>query len=202
VSENQNRLHEFQVWHAFDAKRTYMASADIAEGVGGDASVLYVWDITDMRNMRMCAKFSSNKVSLTEFAYVCSKILALYGNPYLFAERNGLSAGMIDALRITYGYQNIACESKNGEPGVYSHVSVKLKACLWAREMLTTEGFGFTIYDKELVDEMSTFVKKDGKSDKTMYAAINPAHDDHIMTFIWACWGLSQDVVDKYFIVA
>lgn len=190
MSENQNRLYEFLMWHAFDQKKTYCASADIAEGVGGDASVLYVWDVTDTSRIKLCAKFSSNRVSLTEFAYVCSKILALYGNPYLFAERNGLSAGMIDSLKITYGYQNIACESKNGEAGVYSHVSVKLKSCLWAREMLTTEGFGFVIYDKDLVDEMSTFVKKDGKSDKTMYAAISPAHDDHIMAFVWLCYAL------------
>ena len=201
VSENQNRLYEFKMWHAFDQKRTYCASADIAEGVGGDASVLYVWDVTDTSRIKLCAKFASNRVSLTEFAYICSKILALYGNPYLFAERNGLSAGMIDALRITYGYQNIACESKNGEAGVYSHVSVKLKSCLWAREMLTTEGFGFIAYDKDLIDEMSTFVKKDGKSDKTMYAAISPAHDDHIMAFVWLCYALQTDIVDKYFIV-
>lgn len=206
VSEREDRLYEFEMWHEFDPKRAYLASCDIAEGIGGDASVLYVWDVTETRNIRMCAKFSSNRVSLVEFAYICSKILPVYGNPFLFGERNGLSAGFMDSLRITYGYQNIACESKNGEAGIYSHVSVKLRACLWAREMMTTDGFGFTIYDKDLVDEMSVFVKRDGsrgqKSDKTMYAALPPAHDDHIMSFIWACWGLSQELVDKYFVVA
>lgn len=201
VSENQNRIYEFKMWHAFDAKRTYLGSCDIAEGVGGDSSVLYVWDVTDTRNVRMCAKFSSNRVSLTEFAFICSKILALYGNPFLFGERNGLSAGMLDSLRITYGYENIAAESKNGEAGIYSHVSVKLKSCLWCRDMLTTDGFGFTIYDKELLDEMGTFVKKDGKSDKTMYAAISPAHDDCIMSFVWACYALQQEIAEKYFVV-
>ena len=201
ISEKQDRLYEFQMWHEFDKDRTYVASGDIAEGVGGDASVLQVWDVTDTKNITLVAKFSSNRVSLVEFAYVCSKILPLYGNPYLFAERNGLSAGMIDALRITYQYPNIACESKNGEAGIYSHVSVKIKACLWARDMLTTDGFGFRIYDKELIDEMSTFVKKDGKSDKTMYAAISPAHDDNIMSFVWMCYSLQNDVVDKYYVL-
>ena len=201
ISEKQDRLYEFQMWHEFDKDRTYVASGDIAEGVGGDASVLQVWDVTDTKNITLVAKFSSNRVSLVEFAYICSKILPLYGNPYLFAERNGLSAGMIDALRITYQYPNIACESKNGEAGIYSHVSVKIKACLWARDMLTTDGFGFRIYDKELIDEMSTFVKKDGKSDKTMYAAISPAHDDNIMSFVWMCYSLQNDVVDKYYVL-
>lgn len=201
ISEKQDRLYEFQMWHEFDKDRTYVASGDIAEGVGGDASVLQVWDVTDTKNITLVAKFSSNRVSLVEFAYICSKILPLYGNPYLFAERNGLSAGMIDALRITYQYPNIACESKNGEAGIYSHVSVKIKACLWARDMLTTDGFGFRIYDKELIDEMSTFVKKDGKSDKTMYVAISPAHDDNIMSFVWMCYSLQNDVVDKYYVL-
>ena len=202
LSENQKRLFEFQMWHEFDRTRTYMASGDVAEGVGGDSSVLYVWDVTDLKNVRMCARFSSNQVSMTEFAYVCSKILAAYGDPYLFVERNGLSSGMIDALRLTYGYQNVAAESKNGEFGIYSHAAVKIKACLWAREMLTTDGFGFTVYDKDLVDEMGTFVKRDGKSDKTTYAAVSPAHDDHVMAFVWACWALSKDLVEKYFVVA
>lgn len=202
LSENQKRLFEFQMWHEFDKGRTYMASGDVAEGVGGDSSVLYVWDVTDLKNVRMCAKFSSNRASTTEFAYVCSKILAAYGDPFLFVERNGLSSGAIDALRLTYGYQNVAAESRNGEFGIYSHAAVKIKACLWAREMLTTDGFGFTVYDKDLVDEMGTFVKRDGKSDKTTYAAVSPAHDDHVMSFVWACWALSKDVVEKYFIVA
>lgn len=201
MSENQDRLHEFQMWHCFDPKRAYVASFDVSEGLGSDASVLYVWDVTDTSCIKMCAKFSSNRVSLVEFAYVCSKVLALYGSPFLFGERNGLSAGFIDSLRVTYRYQNVACESKNGEAGVYSHVSVKIKACLWAREMTTTDGFGFAIYDKDLIDEMPVFVKKDSKGGRTMYQALQPAHDDHVMAFVWACWGLSRDVIDKYFVV-
>ena len=173
----------------------------MSEGIGQDSSVLYVWDVTDLQDIRMCAKFSSNKVSLVEFAYVCSKILPLYGNPWLFAERNGLSKGALDSLRITYGYQNVACESKNGEPGIYSHVTVKGPACLWLRDMMTTQGFGFTIYDKDLVDEIGTFVKKDTKGVQTVFHAAPPAHDDHVMALVWACWGLRKDVIDRYFLV-
>lgn len=127
--------------------------------------------MTDLSDIRLCAKFDSNTVSLVEFAFVCSKILAIYGNPYLFCERNGVSAGMLDSLRITYKYPNIAVESKNSEPGIYSHVSVKGKSCLWARDMMTTQGFGFTIYDNDLIDELGTFVKKDTKGNYTVFTA-------------------------------
>jgi hypothetical protein len=52
------------MWHEFEQKKTYLASADISEGIGGDSSVLYVWDVSDLSNIKMCAKFSSNTISL------------------------------------------------------------------------------------------------------------------------------------------
>lgn len=201
ISSDQTQQYEFLMWHEFRGNRTYMASADIAEGVGGDSSVLYVWDVTDLKNIIMCAKFSSNSVSLVEFAFIVRRILSLYNDPYLFCERNGVSAGMIDSLRITYNYQNIAIENKKNEPGIYSHVQVKGKACLWARDMLTMEGFGFTLYDKDLIDDFEVFVKKDTKGMHNVYQAMpGPnSHDDHIMAFIWGCFALHNDLVNKYF---
>ena len=64
VSQDNSELFEFEMWHEFKSDRTYLASADISEGIGGDSSVLYIWDVTDLRNIIMCARFSSNTVSL------------------------------------------------------------------------------------------------------------------------------------------
>ena len=152
----------------------------------------------------MSAKFSSNTTSLVQFAYVANKILALYNNPWLAAERNGVSAGMLDSLRITYGYSNIASENKKKEPGIYSHITVKERACLWARDMMTTSCFGFTLYDKDLLDELSIFVKKDSAAARNIYHAMpGPnSHDDHVMAFIWGLYLLHNDRVNDYFIVA
>lgn len=199
ISEQEDKLYEFTMWHEFDPNKTYVATGDIAEGVGGDSSVLYVWDVTDLSNIIMCAMFESNQVSVVEFAFIISRILKLYNNPYFIAERNGCSAGTIDSLRITYKYPRIVNEGRNGEAGVFSHVTVKGKSCLWAREMVTTQGFGFTIYDKDLLEEWTTFVKKDTKGVNLVYQALPPAHDDHIMAFIWLCYILQNEVVEKYF---
>lgn len=191
------------MWHEFRVNRTYLASADIAEGIGGDSSVLYIWDVTDLSNIVMCAKFSSNVTSLVQFAYIASKMLALYNNPWLAAERNGVSAGMLDALRITYGYTKIIIDNKKREPGIYSHVQVKSRACLWARDMMTTDCFGWTLYDKDLIDEMALFIKKDTKGVQNVYHAMpGPnSHDDHVMAFIWGAYALHNDRVQDYFIV-
>ena len=203
VSENEDEVYEFEMWHEFKQNHAYLASADISEGVGSDASVLYVWDVTSMTDITMCAKFSSNTVSLVQFAYVISKILSLYGNPPLAAERNGVSAGTLDSLRITYGYPNVIVENKKNEAGIYSHVQVKGKACLWARDMFTTRGIGFTIYDKALIDELNIFCKKDTKGVHLVYQALPgpDSHDDHVMAFIWACFILHQDRIDQHFMV-
>lgn len=203
VSEAEDELFEFDMWKEFKPNHTYLASADISEGIGGDSSVLYIWDVTDLKDIHMCAKFSSNTVSLVQFAYIASKMLALYNNPWLAAERNGVSAGMLDSLRITYGYRNIIVDNKKGEAGIYSHVQVKGKACLWAREMMTNEAFGFTFYDKDLIDEMALFIKKDTKGMHNVYHAMpGPnSHDDHMLAFIWCTYALSNDKVNDYFIV-
>lgn len=201
LSQDEKKIFTFRMWREFSPDCAYLASADISEGIGGDSSVLYVWDVTDLSRIEMVAAFSSNRLKLVEFAYVARKMLALYGDPWLFAERNGVSAGMIDSLKVTYGYERIAAESKNGEAGIYSHVTVKEKATLWARDMITTQGFGFVIYDKELVDEMQSFVKKDTSGVRAIFSAAAGAHDDHIMTLVWACWGLSPKLVEKYYIV-
>ena len=203
VSQDEKQLFEFDMWHEFEPQKTYAASMDIAEGVGQDASVLYIWDVTDLEDIKMCARYSDNHTSVVQFAYIARKMLALYNDPPLAGERNGVSAGTMDSLRITYGYDNIVRENKKNEAGIYSHVTVKEKACQWTKTMTSTRGMGFTIYDKELVDEMGIFCKKDTKGKHILYEALpGPnSHDDHMMAFVWLTYILNPEIIDKYFIV-
>ena len=78
---------------------------------------------------------------------------------------------------------------------------MKERACIWAKQMATTRGFGFTIYDKELVDELGIFCRKDNKGSHLIYQALpGPnSHDDHVMAFIWLTFMLNKDVIDRYF---
>ena len=74
---------------------------------------------------------------------------------------------------------------------------------MWARDMMTTECFGWTIYDKELVDELAIFIKKDTKGMQNVYHAMpGPnSHDDHVMAFIWGAYVLHNDRVQDHYIV-
>lgn len=131
MSQSGDEVFEFEMWHEFNPTHAYVASGDIAEGVGADSSVLYIWDVTYTSKITMCARFSSNTVSVVQFAYIANEILKLYGKPWLACERNGVSIGMLDSLRITYGYPSIVVENKKNEPGIFSHVTVKERACAW-----------------------------------------------------------------------
>lgn len=200
ISQDGKKTFTFRMYRKFDPDRTYLCSSDIAEGIGKDSSVLYMWDITDTSNIRMVAKFSDNSISLIEFAYVTYRICQMYNNPFLACESNGLAIGYIEQLRQTYEYDNFVRMNRDNGCGIQSHVQVKSRACLWARDMLTTVGFGFELNDLNLIDEMGTFIKKDTRV-QNVYAAIGDNHDDHLMTLIWACWILNPENIEKYYVV-
>ena len=194
------KAYEFLMWEAFDPTHTYVAGGDISEGVGGDFSVLYIFDITDLSKITLCARFWNNKITPMEFAYVTVKILALYGNPYYICESNAVGSAYIETMRVTYKYYNIVREGKDGDPGVRSHVQTKGRACLWLKDMFTTQGFDWIIPDMDLINEISNFVKKDVKI-HISYAAMQGAHDDLVMALMWVAYVLQPDVIEKYYIV-
>lgn len=189
------------MYDVFNPEHAYLVTSDVAEGIGKDASVLYVWDVTDTSNIRMVLKFSSNAVSILEFAYITNHICKMYNNPFLACESNGIALGYIEQLRVTYEYENFVRLNRDNGCGIQSHVQVKSKACLWFRDMMTTVGFGFELNDLNLIDEFGTFIKKDTRV-QNVYQAIGDNHDDHVMTMIWACWILNPENIEKYFMVA
>lgn len=70
VSADAKKTFKFKMWREFNPDRTYLASGDVAEGNGGDSSVLYVWDVSDMAAIEMVAVFSSDSTTISEFAYL------------------------------------------------------------------------------------------------------------------------------------
>ena len=197
--EDPNCKFTFSCYHKFDPRRTYLAAADSSEGTLGDASVLYVFDITNFSNIRMCAKFSQNNVSTTEFAYIMYNILKKYYNPYLAIERNTAGTAVVDALcQTVYNYENVVVLNKHNRPGIFSHMQIKQKACLWIRELFAIDEFNIHLYDSKVIDEMDTFIKKD-TAQHIVYGAMVKKHDDHLMCLIWALYILEQENLQKYY---
>ena len=199
-NSNAKNCYSFRMWHERKDEHAYLASADVADGSGGDSSVLYVWDVTDTSKITPCAKFISNSIPVIEFAYVIHRICSLFGNPYLAVESNSIGAELIHQLSMTYSYENFVKLNKKNEPGIFSHVQIKSKACLWFKEMMTTAGVSIEVYDKEAVNEMETFIRKDTAS-HLVYNALRGSHDDSIISLIWMAYVLSPENVENYFTV-
>jgi len=200
--ERKNDLFYVQ-YYAFNPYRTYMASVDCAEGTGGDSSVLYIWDITDFTRIKMAAKYSSNTITPTEFAYVINYVCAQYQNPYIAGERNSCGASMFDALTKTvHNYENFIIINKNNLPGIMSHIQIKSKACLFAREIfsLKPEYFTIEIHDENILIDAENFIKYP-TAQHIVYKGREKKKDDHIMCMLWFLYILSKDYIEKYYTV-
>lgn len=208
---NPNNHWTYSEFFAYRDGRTYVASADVAEGTGQDSSVLYVFDITEGHKICLCAAFSSPKASPSEFARVILHVLHRYGDPMLFIESNSVGGEVVEVLIHTgivvfatkrrEFYTNIAVYNRRlSEPGIQSNTNVKTKACLNLQRIVQNRSYELILPDEELFRELPFFEKQDG-SYQTVYRAAKGRHDDHVMTLVWGLFPYSKEILEKYFIV-
>ena len=193
----ESKEFKIRIYHKFREDRTYLISVDVGEGVGKDFSVCYVWDVTDMTNIIMCAKFSDNTIATNEFAYVISRIYRMYGQAWLAIESNSIGKSVIDLLIQLYNCENHVMMNKGG-PGIFSHAQSKSKACRFVKNLLGNPDVNVNLYDDALIDEMDFFVQKN-TAKHILFNAIPGKHDDHIMTFIWGLYVLNEKDISNYF---
>jgi len=182
-----------RIYHRCELGHVYVAGADIAEGSGGDSSCLIILDITNIRDIKVAALFSSPTISITEFAALSARLLNAYNLPLLLAENNGVGAGYLSMLNDTYKYPTLL--SYTGDTlGIHSSTKSKLDACLWLRELMTSDELKFSLYNQELISELSHFSKTDSRN-VINYCAPKKMHDDLVMTLIWAVFLLKPDLL-------
>ena len=196
-----DKTYELKQWYLPSLGRTYLMSGDVGDGVGLDSSVLHVWDITEFANIRLVASFSSNKISTAEFAVFIDAVGRLYNFPYFVLESNGLGRAVLDLLSSVYQYPHIirySSNKRNSTLGIFSHIQIKVRACKFIKDMLSTGIMQFDIPDEDLIEEMPYFVRK-ATSYHAVYEAIRGKHDDQIMSWIWAIFCLSDEILPSYF---
>jgi hypothetical protein len=199
----QNAEYKVKIWHQFDESRTYICACDTSDGTGRDSSVIQIWDVTDYNKVYQCAAFSSNKVSVPEFAFITIKLCAHYRNPIITGECNAMGRSLFDQLQTVYEYENFTYLEKNGKPGIYSNNSKKLQACTWFQDYLSMPETHIEINDVSIIDDMTVFVRQETATGRSFsYRASGNAHDDYVMTMIWAMFTLYKDNVDKCYITA
>ena len=194
----------YLLWEEPDPERVYVVGVDIAEGVGENASVAQIFDVTDLTNITQVATYWNNKISPYNFTTKLYEILEHWGSPLVAIERNNCGAQVVDNLYNNFNYTNMVnfspqkskSTSYSNRLGVVAHTNTKYKGVMnmryWVNEVKSIK-----IRDIKTVNELKDFVRYPNGT----WAAkkINGCLDDRVMSLIWCLIFLEDSVTERYF---
>lgn len=199
--------YDVKIWKEPEPNHAYVLGVDIADGSGGDNSVIQIFDVTNYRNIEQVVSFNSRQIDTNTLALITTRLGLRYNTALVSGERNGVGAGFFDALCNVFEYDN-TINFKNKEemadrPGIYSTNNNKIDACLWAKQLLSLS-LHYPEYAQVILRENSTCYEMEYFESKTLnrtvtYNASKNNHDDFVMSFIWAMFALRLDMAENYF---
>lgn len=191
----------YLVWEQPSLEKIYVVGVDIAEGVGKDASVIQILDITEPTSIKQVAIYHNNKISPSEFTPKLREILQHWGDPLAMIERNSCGGQVVDNLKREYNYENIVSwgidkvvNKASNKLGIIAHTNTKYAAVLNQRYWVNTLK-SVQINDINTVMEMKDFVR----SKNGLWSAKHGAHDDRVMSLAWALMILHEDISPIFF---
>lgn len=189
----------YKIWEDPDSSRTYVAGVDVSEGVGGDASVIQILDITDLKDIKQVAEYHNNQIAPAEFSNKLYDILLNWGSPLALIERNNQGGQVCDRLVLDFAYEKVVSwgakkAHKTQQNGVLSHTNTKHSAVLNQRYFIN-EMRVVTFRSINTLNEFKTFVRYPNGT----WKAKGGEHDDRVMAFIWALMILFNEITEIYF---
>ena len=176
------------VWEPCDYSRTYMVVADVARGDGKDYSAFH---IIDVENNVQVAEYKG-QLGTKEFGYLLVGIATEYNEALLVIENASIGWATIQTV-IDRGYQNLYYSPKSGEVRADSYfdqymdtsrmvagftMSSRVRPMLIGKFQEYLSDKGVTIQSKRLIEEMKTFIWRNGRPE-----AQQGYHDDLVMSF-------------------
>jgi len=192
----------YLVWEPPSNDKLYVAGVDVSEGVGQAATVIQIFDITDLKNIEQVAVYHNNTINPIQFTQKCLDILHNWGNPPACIERNNCGAQVVDQLKLQHSYPNIVSYGpKVGDKtfnrhGILAHTNTKYKGVINMRYYLN-ELRAVKIRDRFTLNELKGFVRYPNGTWAASPGSDN--WDDRVMSLMWALIVLENDVVEKYF---
>jgi hypothetical protein len=189
----------YKIWENYDPEKVYCIGGDVSEGVGLDASVLEIFDITNPTNIVQVAEYYNNQIGPSEFTNVVNEIAQHWGSPLLLVERNNQGTGVCDRLANEFTYQNLVSwgakeAHKNKQNGMLSHINTKYKAVLNMRYFVN-EAQSVTFRSLDCLKEFKNFVRYPNGS----WKAKSGEHDDRVMAIVWCLMSLYNEITEQYF---
>lgn len=167
----------------------YIAGADIAEGRGGDYSVLWIEGQEGLQR-ELCAVIHSNHIAVDTFAFMSKELLEEYYNPHVIGGADAFGTTYLQYL-VDLGYpkSKIYCSDKKGEKLGYQEIEKTQQ-----RDILLLESAirsGLRIRYKPAIQELFAIQWKDVKGISRAESA-KGEHDDLISAMSKANFGFSQ----------
>jgi hypothetical protein len=190
---------KYKIWEEYDPEKIYVVGGDVSEGVGLDASVLQIFDITNPAEIIQVAEYHNNEIGPSEFTNEINEICLHWGQPLLLIERNNQGTGVCDRMANEFAYPNLvswgAKEShKNKQNGMISHINTKYKAVLNMRYFVN-ENKSVKFRSLDTLKELKNFIRYSNGS----WKAKSGEHDDRVMAMVWGLMGLYNDIAELYF---
>jgi len=192
----------YLIWDPPADDKLYIVGVDIGEGLGLNASVAQILDITDLTNIKQVGQYYTKSLNPYNFTQKLHEILNHWGRPTVAIERNSCGGQVVDNLRNNFNYENIVswgAKPIDNKPferiGILSHVNTKYRGIMnmryWLNEMRVVH-----LNDIKTLQELSEFVRKpnntwSGRTPNTL--------DDRVMALVWALVVLENELCTKYF---
>ena len=189
----------YKIWEEYDPEKIYVIGGDVSEGLGLDASVLQILDVTNPKEIIQVAEYWTNTKGPSEFTNEVVDVCGHWGNPLLLIERNNQGTGVCDTLANTHMYQNLVSwgakeAHKNKQNGMISHINTKYKA-VENQRYFVNEAQSVVFRNIDTLKEFKTFVRYPNGS----WKAKSGEHDDRVMAVVWALMALYKDITELYF---
>jgi len=178
----------------------YIATVNIARGVGADYSAFVVIDITTFPH-RLVAKYRDNEIKPMLFPSVIYEVAKNYNEAFILCEVNDVGDQVASILQYDLEYQNLLMCSMRGRAGqivgqgfsgkktqlgVKMSKTVKKIGSLNLKTMIEEDKL--ILWDYEIISELTTFIQKNNS-----FEAEEGCNDDLAMCLVIYAWMVAQD---------
>ena len=165
----------------------YAIGVDVSQGVGADNSAMQILKINSKNSIEQVATYTSNDISVDNFAERCIEVSKLYNEAILVIENNGFGAIVITRIWWGFEYENVFCPSSK-EIGFSAQKATKFNGNVALRRYFDNRWI--SISDTETIFELSRYEEvKDN-----IFKAAGGAKDDRVMSLLWVVY-----YVESYF---
>ena len=181
----------FWIWEEYDPSCSYLMVVDVSRGDGADYSTFH---ILKLETLELIGEYQG-KPTPDLFANMLNQVGREFGNAMMVVENNNIGYTVLDKL-IEYGYPNVYYSIKSTHEYIEQYqaeaqssaipgfsTTMKTRPLIVAKLEEFIRNKLIKVYSTRLVNEMKTFIWKNGKPQ-----AMKGYNDDLIMALAIACW--------------